>query len=60
MNIQHFAVQIISCWEHTLHYDCHGDGAYGLIGWQGQELEHLLQAYLDYGGKLPKSPAWYR
>lgn len=59
MNIQQFAVHIISCWEHTGHYDCHGDGAYGLIGWQEGQLENLLQAYLDYGGKLSKSPAWY-
>ena len=38
MKIQKAATKIISAWEHSGHYDCHGDGAYGLIGWQGHDL----------------------
>ena len=59
MNIQTFAVHIISSWEHGGHYDCHGNGAYGLIGWQEGQLKELLQAYLDYGGELRETPGWY-
>lgn len=59
MKIQDAAVRIVSAWEHTGHYDCHGDGAYGLIGWQWGELEKLLEAYVDAGGKLSQSPSWY-
>lgn len=59
MNILKAATNIISAWEHTGHYDCHGNGAYGLIGWQGNELVTLLQAYESAGGKLAKRPSDY-
>ena len=38
MKTQKAATKIISAWEHSGHYDCHGDGAYGLIGWQRHDL----------------------
>ena len=59
MKIQTAAVKIISAWEHTGHYDCHGDGAYGLIGWQGEELRGLLHKFIAAGGSLKKLPSWY-
>lgn len=59
MNILEAATNIISAWEHTGHYDCHGNGAYGLIGWQGNELITLLQAFENAGGKLAYSPSHY-
>lgn len=59
MKIQTAATRIISCWEHTGHYDCHGDGAYGLIGWEGEELRGLLHKYIAAGGNLNNLPSWY-
>lgn len=52
MKIQDAATRIISAWEHTGHYDCHGDGAYGLIGWEGGQLVSLLEHYEAEGGML--------
>ena len=57
MKIQEAATLIISQWEHGGRYDCHGNGAYGLIGWQGGQLEHLLQSYLEHGGSFAPSNA---
>lgn len=59
MKIQEAATKIISCWEHTGHYDCHGDGAYGLIGWEGGQLVSLLEHYEAEGGKLDFTPQQY-
>lgn len=59
MKIQEAATKIISCWEHTGHYDCHGDGAYGLIGWEGGQLVSLLEHYEAEGGKLDFTPPQY-
>jgi len=59
MKIQEAATKIISAWEHTGHYDCHGDGAYGLIGWQGGELRGLLHEFLAAGGTLKRHPGEY-
>lgn len=52
MNIQTAAVKIISQWEHGGRYDCHGNGAYGLIGFQGGWLTTLLHRYVTAGGAL--------
>ena len=59
MKIQHAATRIVSAWEHTGHYDCHGDGAYGLIGWEGGQLVSLLEHYEAEGGKLAFTPQQY-
>ena len=59
MQIQEAATKIISAWEHGGRYDCHGNGAYGLIGWQGGQLNQLLVAYRDAGGKLLYQPDTY-
>ena len=59
MNILQVATSIISGWEHGGKFDCHGNGAYGLIGWQGNELVTLLQAYESAGGKLSRRPRAY-
>lgn len=52
MKIQTAATKIISAWEHTGHYDCHGNGAYGLIGWERGQLISLLEHYQAAGGQL--------
>ena len=59
MKIQDAATRIISQWERGGRYDCHGNGAYGLIGWQGGQLTGLLGAYLRAGGKLKWNPSSY-
>lgn len=59
MLIQEAATKIISCWEHGGRYDCHGNGAYGLIGWQGEQLTILLDAYVEAGGRLMYLPKSY-
>lgn len=59
MNIQQAATEIISQWEHGGRFDCHGNGAYGLIGWQGEQLTHLLSRYVQMGGKLMYLPQSY-
>lgn len=59
MLIQEAATKIISCWEHGGRYDGHGNGAYGLIGWQGGQLLNLLNAYVAAGGKLSFNPGSY-
>ena len=59
MKIQEAATKIVSAWEHTGHYDCHGDGAYGLIGWQGGQLVSLLEHYDAEGGALAFTPQQY-
>ena len=56
MQIQEAATRIISQWEHGGRYDCHGDGAYGLIGWQGVQLVHLLEHYNAEGSVGTASP----
>lgn len=59
MKIQEAATRIISMWEHGGRYDSHGNGAYGLIGWQGEQLVHLLDAYAAAGGNLYESSEYY-
>lgn len=59
MKIQEAATKIISMWEHGGRYDSHGNGAYGLIGWEGGQLTNLLGRYLQMGGSLAYSPAHY-
>lgn len=59
MKIQEAATRIISMWEHGGRYDSHGNGAYGLIGWQGDQLVHLLDAYAAAGGNLHESSEYY-
>ena len=59
MKIQEAATKIISCWEHGGRYDGHGNGAYGLIGWEGGQLLSLLNAYTVAGGKLSFNPGSY-
>ena len=59
MKIQEAATKIVSAWEHTGHYDCHGDGAYGLIGWERGQLVSLLEHYVAEGGTLAFTPAQY-
>ena len=56
MKIQTAATKIISAWEHTGHYDCHGNGAYGLIGWEKGQLVSLLEHYVAAGGQLSDNP----
>ena len=56
MKIQTAATKIISAWEHGGRFGCHGNGAYGLIGWQGNELITLLQAYEAVGHLLQQRP----
>lgn len=56
MKIQLAATKIISMWEHGGRYDSHGNGAYGLIGWQGDELVGLLHEYQMAGGVLSRDP----
>lgn len=62
MQIQEAAVKIVSAWEHGGHYTCHGNGAYGLIGWEGGQLVDLLNAYQLAGGDLARyganNPRW--
>lgn len=52
MKIQTAATKIISAWEHGGRYDSHGNGAYGLIGWQGDELHKLLAEFHKAGGAI--------
>lgn len=59
MKIQEAATKIISQWEHGGRYDCHGDGAYGLIGWQGDQLTILLEEFVKEGGELQYQPQTY-
>ena len=59
MKIQTAATKIISMWEHGGRYDAHGNGAYGLIGWQGGNLINLLKAYQQGGGRLGFNPESY-
>ncbi len=59
MKIQEAATKIICCWEHAGRYDGHGNGAYGLIGWEGGQLLSLLNAYIAAGGKLSFNPGSY-
>ena len=59
MKIQEAATLIVSAWEHTGHYDCHGDGAYGLIGWERGQLVSLLEHYEAEGGTLSFTPQQY-
>lgn len=58
MQIQEAAVKIVSAWEHGGHYTCHGNGAYGLIGWEGGRLVDLLKAFVKAGGYLSGSPTY--
>lgn len=58
MQIQEAAVKIVSAWEHGGYYTCHGNGAYGLIGWEGGRLVDLLKAYKEAGGYLSGSPTY--
>ena len=59
MKIERVATLVISEWEHSGEYTCHGDGAYGLIGEQGQNLTSLLHLYVHNGGHLKKDISWY-
>lgn len=59
MKIQEAATKIISMWEHGGRYDSHGNGAYGLIGWQGGQLVKLLDAYTAAGGRLGETSEYY-
>lgn len=59
MKIQEAATKIISMWEHGGRYDSHGNGAYGLIGWQGGQLVKLLDAYTAAGGNLHETSEYY-
>ena len=53
------ATDIISIWEHGGLYTCHGNGAYGLIGFQGQNVTDLLKHYIELGGTLQHDTKWY-
>ena len=59
MRIQEVATNIISQWEHGGLYTCHGNGALGLIGFQGDNVTSLLNRYVKLGGTLKNKPAWY-
>ena len=60
MKIQTIATNVISIWEHGGLYTCHGNGAYGLIGFQWDNVTALLKHYLRLGGTLKNpDPAWY-
>ena len=53
------ATDVISIWEHGGLYTCHGNGAYGLIGFQFDNVTQLLRHYIQLGGSLQNAPAWY-
>ena len=59
MKITKLATDIISKWEHGGEFTCHGNGAYGLIGFQGGVLCILLHDYVNAGGTLNKPVGWY-
>lgn len=57
--ITKLATDIISKWEHGGAYTCHGNGAYGLIGFQGDALAAMLAVFFHDGGQLKHTPKWY-
>ena len=59
MKITEVATKVISQWEHGGEYTCHGNGAYGLIGFQGSNVTSLLQRFIMAGGTLKHKPDWY-
>ena len=59
MKITKLATDIISKWEKGGEYTCHGNGAYGLIGFQGGVLSNLLHDYVEAGGTLAQPVDWY-
>ena len=59
MKITEVATNVISIWEHGGQYTCHGNGAYGLIGFQWGNVTQLLKDYQAAGGKLQQPVDWY-
>ena len=59
MKIETVATNVISIWEHGGLYTCHGNGAYGLIGFQWDNVTRLLEHYVHGHGKLDHDPSWY-
>ena len=59
MKIAQVATNVVSIWEHGGQYTCHGNGAYGLIGFQFGNVTSLLQAFLKAGGAIQHKVGWY-